>query len=126
MSKTFQTADVCELAHELTVRECARLNIKVDEDEETYTNEAQDIFNRFSEWVEHIWETEGKVNERDLDDDGSEVENKSIRIPVSTNDAEELRDGGSFEWTFPVEDSKTGEWIDVELYHSDDEMEESE
>jgi hypothetical protein len=52
-----------------------------------------------------------------------EIENKSIRIPVTDNDIEELRDGGSFNWTFPVEDSIEGEWIDVELVNDNEEQE---
>jgi hypothetical protein len=46
---------------------------------------------------------------------------KSIRIPISTNDAEELRDGATFEWSFPVEGSASSEWIDVELVGTDEE-----
>lgn len=49
-------------------------------------------------------------------------ENKSIRIPVSTNDAEELREGSTFEWSFPVEGSVSSEWIDVELVGTDEEV----
>lgn len=48
--------------------------------------------------------------------------NKSIRIPISTNDAEELRDGAVFEWSFPVEGSASSEWIDVELVGTDEEV----
>jgi hypothetical protein len=47
--------------------------------------------------------------------------NKSIRIPISTNDAEELREGATFEWSFPVEGSASSEWIDVELVGTDEE-----
>ena len=69
--KTFQTADVCEIAHQLTVYECARLDIQLnsedsDEDEEVYSDEAQTIFDRFVIYVENIWEAEGQVNERDI------------------------------------------------------------
>lgn len=47
---------------------------------------------------------------------------KSIRIPISTNDAEELREGATFEWSFPVEGSASSEWIDVELVGTDEEV----
>ena len=54
-------------------------------------------------------------------DDIKRGANKSIRIPISTNDAEELRDGAVFEWSFPVEGSASSEWIDVELVGTDEE-----
>lgn len=44
-------ANVCELAHELTTRDCERLGIKVDHVEPSgdirYTDKAQDIFNDY-------------------------------------------------------------------------------
>lgn len=47
---------------------------------------------------------------------------KSIRIPVSCSDAQELEGGESFNWTFPVIGSD--EWIDVELVGEEFEDEE--
>lgn len=52
-----------------------------------------------------------------------EIENKSIRIPVTDSDLDDLRDGGRFDWSFPVEDSLEGEWIDVELVNNNEEQE---
>lgn len=69
MTKTFTTADVCDLAHELTVRECDRKGIEVDYngDEEVYSDEAQVIFDTFFDDIEDIYENVYKwKNERDL------------------------------------------------------------
>ena len=49
-------ADVCEEAHELTVKECKRKNITVDtylrsNDEVTYTPKAQLIFDKHYEYL---------------------------------------------------------------------------
>jgi hypothetical protein len=46
---------------------------------------------------------------------------KSIRIPVSCSDAQELEGGESFNWTFPVIGGDIDEWIDVELVGTDEE-----
>jgi hypothetical protein len=51
MKKTITMADVCELAHEYTVQECLEKDIQINRDylqgeDETYTSEAQDVFNR--------------------------------------------------------------------------------
>jgi len=67
-----------------------------------------------SELIEHILELQ---TTRDV----VKGANKSIRIPVSSSDAQELLDGGTFEWTFPVEGSASSEWIDVELVGTDEE-----
>jgi len=71
--KTFNTADVCEEAHRLTVLKCKRLGIEVDavdeddEDEVAYTEQAQVIFEEFVEAIEKKWEEDRKmVNEREL------------------------------------------------------------
>ena len=71
--KTFNTADVCEEAHRLTVLKCKRLDIPVDmpdeddEDEMDYTPEARIIFEEFVNAVECKWEDdEEMVNEREL------------------------------------------------------------
>lgn len=52
---TVTMADVCELAHELTVTECERLKIEVDAEQENgdirYTEEAQDVFNKYCDLV---------------------------------------------------------------------------
>lgn len=71
--KTFNTADVCEEAHRLTVLKCKRLGIEVDmededdEDEVAYTEQAQIFFEEFVDAIEKKWEAdEGMVNEREL------------------------------------------------------------
>jgi hypothetical protein len=71
--KTFNTSDVCQEAHRLTVLKCKRLGIQVDEEDEDdedeldYTEEARAIFEEFVNAVEEKWESdEGMVNEREL------------------------------------------------------------
>jgi ribose 5-phosphate isomerase len=65
--KTFNTADVCEEAHRLTVLKCKRLGLEVDavdeddEDEVAYTDEAQVIFDEFFEAVEQKWEADPEM-----------------------------------------------------------------
>lgn len=49
---------------------------------------------------------------------------RSIRIPVSGSDAQEIEGGESFNWTFPVIGSDIEEWIDVELVGEEFEDEE--
>jgi hypothetical protein len=55
---------------------------------------------------------------------------RSIRIPVSCSDAQELEGGESFNWTFPVIGFENDEWIDVELvgeeFEDDEELEDEE
>lgn len=50
------TADICELAHELTVEQCQKQGITVDiftdEQGESYTAEAQEVFNHYYEMIE--------------------------------------------------------------------------
>ncbi|NBW09221.1 MAG: hypothetical protein EBR82_14475 [Caulobacteraceae bacterium] len=49
-------ADVCELAHELTVKECLRQGIELEKVEKNldvrYTESAQDIFNDYLNLIE--------------------------------------------------------------------------
>jgi hypothetical protein len=71
------------------------------------------------ELIDRINELEGIID-ASLED-AKKGDNKSIRIPVSSSDAQELLDGGTFEWTFPVEGSASSEWIDVELVGTDEE-----
>lgn len=65
--KTFNTADICEEAHRLTVLKCKRLNIEVDavdeddEDEVAYTEEANTIFDEFFEAIELKWESDPEM-----------------------------------------------------------------
>lgn len=74
MTKTFQTADVCDEAHIQTVAYCKRLGIALnlpedeweDEEEPIYSEEAKRIFDSFVVKIEEKWESEGMVNERDL------------------------------------------------------------
>ena len=43
-------------------------------------------------------------------------ENQQLEIDITTNDAEELRDGACFEWTFKTD---KGESIDIYLFNPD-------
>ncbi len=47
--------------------------------------------------------------------------NKRIKIPLSQSDIDDLQSGRDieFNWSFPVEGSKTNEWIDVLLFNED-------
>jgi hypothetical protein len=52
---TIDTADMCNLAHTLTVRDCNKLNITIDQTDDNgdihYTEEAQDIFNDYCDII---------------------------------------------------------------------------
>lgn len=51
-------ADVCELAHELTVRECTQKGITVDAEKENevteYTEEAQKVFDEIYDIISEV------------------------------------------------------------------------
>jgi len=65
--KTFNTADVCEEAHRLTVLKCKRLGFEVDTvdeddpDEMAYTEEAQVFFEEFVDAIEEKWEADPEM-----------------------------------------------------------------
>ena len=72
-------ADMCELAHELTLEECDRLGIEVDmkvdengDETERYTEKAQDIFNRYFDLVEMTL----------VGDNGNNLVCKKVRLSV--------------------------------------------
>lgn len=48
-------------------------------------------------------------------------DNKKIKIPFSDSDIEELREGQTLNWSFPVEGSASSEWIDVEIKNEEEE-----
>lgn len=57
MSNKVDMADVCELAHELTKRECKLRKIKFEEgkgDNVSYTKKAQVIFNEIYDLITNI------------------------------------------------------------------------
>jgi len=83
MEYTINMADMCELAHALTVRDCNRDRITIDVIEDNgdtrYTEEAQDIFNNYLAIVEENLIGEDKqepIQEKDIirNDDGDEIE----------------------------------------------------
>jgi len=47
-------ADVCELAHTLTVRECRLRNIQLSKYEDDYTLESKEIFDYYYETITNI------------------------------------------------------------------------
>jgi len=54
MEYTITTADICELAHKLTVLKCQEKGyaVEIKQDEETvYTEKAQEIYNNYYEIV---------------------------------------------------------------------------
>lgn len=53
MEYTITMADVCELAHELLVREAKQKGFEVS-DEETYTPKEQDIFDKYYDIITNI------------------------------------------------------------------------
>lgn len=63
MPKTFNNSDTCELAHNLTVKICNALHITYEEDEETYTDEGQEVFDIVHEYTENLQESCGLIKE---------------------------------------------------------------
>jgi len=55
MKNKVDMADICELAHELTVRDCQRLKIRLEyiakNKDVRYTEKAQDIFNNYYDLI---------------------------------------------------------------------------
>lgn len=83
--KTFTTADVCEEAHNLTVKLCEQLELPLncegimdctdggithdtedEEYEEHYSANAQLIFSVCQKYIENFYEQAGYINENDL------------------------------------------------------------
>ena len=115
--KTFQTADTCEEAHARTVKECEKKNIVIDNpffDGEQYTDEAQDIFNRHYDEVEHEFEAKGMRNENEVKK--LIVSKQMLEIDVAESDCQDLANGIDMEWCFKT---NQGEDIDIVLYNPD-------
>jgi len=61
------------------------------------------------------------VNEKHLQDK-VRAEAMEIEIPFSESDLDDLRNGETFDWTFPVE-NRPGEYVDVHLRPANDDGE---
>ena len=102
-------SNTCELAHELTRRQCILNDIEldqVDENEETiYTDHAQKIFDKYVTLIEETMLT-------------TEIKTQKIDIGFTESDCQELEQGEEFDWSYDTED---GINIQVHLHREEDE-----